>query len=145
MNIQSVESLKSKPSGTAGLCLAVCRSFQGKEKELCLLLLFIGNPFGWGWREVVEREQRMVAELHRARGMDAQHAVACARRQVTWRQRKPRGAQQTAPKSARRAGQPSYRGIAPRRCAPAAQPPPVRGAINVREQRRRWREHDEVV
>ena len=48
-------------------------------------------------------------------------------------------------KSARRAGQPSYRGIAPRRCAPAAQPRAARGLVNVREQGRRWREHDEMV
>ena len=40
---------------------------------------------------------------------------------------------------ARRAGQPSYRGIAPRRCAPAAPSPAARGVVNMR------REHDEAV
>ena len=49
------------------------------------------------------------------------------------------------PKSARRAGQPSYRGIAPRRCTPAAPPPAARGVVNVSEQGRRWKEHDEAV
>ena len=48
-------------------------------------------------------------------------------------------------KSARRAGQPSYRGIAPRRCAPAAQPPAAREVVNVREQGHRRRDHDEAV
>ena len=48
-------------------------------------------------------------------------------------------------KSARRVGQLSYRGIAPRCCAPAAQPPAPRVVVNVREQGRRWREHDEEV
>ena len=49
------------------------------------------------------------------------------------------------PKSARRAGQPSYRGIAPRRCTPAAPPPAARGVVNVSERGRRWKEHDEAV
>ena len=49
------------------------------------------------------------------------------------------------PKSARRAGQPSYRGIAPRRCTPAAPPPAARGVVNVSERGRRWKEHDEGV
>ena len=48
-------------------------------------------------------------------------------------------------KSARRAGQPSYRGIAPRRCTPAAPPPAARGVVNVSERGRRWKEHDEAV
>ena len=48
-------------------------------------------------------------------------------------------------KSARRAGQPSYRGIAPRRCAPAAQPPAAWEVVNVREQGHRRRDHDEAV
>ena len=49
------------------------------------------------------------------------------------------------PKSARRAGQPSYRGIAPRRCTPAASPPAARGVVKVSERGRRWKEHNEAV
>ena len=49
------------------------------------------------------------------------------------------------PKSARRAGQPSYRGIAPRRCTPAAPSPAALGVVNVSERGRRWKEHDEAV
>ena len=48
-------------------------------------------------------------------------------------------------KSARRVGQLSYRGIAPYRCAPAAQHPAPRVVVNVREQGGRRTEHDEAV
>ena len=48
-------------------------------------------------------------------------------------------------KSARRVGQLSYRGIAPRRCTPAAPPPAARGVVNVSERGRRRKEHDEAV
>ena len=48
-------------------------------------------------------------------------------------------------KSARRAGQPRYRGIGPRHCAPAAQPPAAWEVVNVREQGHRRRDHDEAV
>ena len=49
------------------------------------------------------------------------------------------------PKSARRVGQLSYRGIAPYRCAPAAQHPAPRVVVNVSERGCQRKEHDEAV
>ena len=48
-------------------------------------------------------------------------------------------------KSALRAGQPSYRGIAPRRWRLLHNPPAAREVVNVREQGHRRRDHDETV
>ena len=77
--------------------------------------------------------------------MDAQYAVACARRQVTWRQRTPRGAQPTAPRAL---GAPGSRATAESRRATARllhNPPAAREVVNVREQGHRRRDHDEAV